>query len=57
MLSDLTQHLIKCLAREKGWAIPTHPQPVSLPGDIFRKLQDSVVANKVSFHTPYNLKI
>ena len=46
-MSELAQHLIRRIAADKGWALPTHPAATTMPSDVFRQLPDKLTGKKV----------
>ncbi|GAA5824892.1 hypothetical protein JCM11251_005384 [Rhodosporidiobolus azoricus] len=47
-LSELSQHLLKQVARRHGWPISTHPGQVAMPADIFAKFESPEEGKKVA---------
>ncbi|KAG7752164.1 hypothetical protein KL911_003962 [Ogataea haglerorum] len=48
LVSDLTQHTIKALAKHKNWSLATWPGKLSLPGDLFESIGDSAQLHELA---------
>ncbi|KAI5477658.1 hypothetical protein MNV49_006044 [Pseudohyphozyma bogoriensis] len=52
ILAEVAQHLLSQTSKANGWAIPTHPEQVPLPNDIFRAAVDAKKNVKTTYLAP-----
>jgi sister-chromatid-cohesion protein PDS5 len=51
LLSELSQHLLKLIAKRHGWPISTYPGKVSIPSDLYKKFGSTEEQMKVQQRT------